>query len=317
MKNWNRREFAKWGAAGAGLAALGCADGSPEAEPEMAPENEAPVLIRSTFGGVTIGAQSYSFRDRPLDEAIEGYKTVGIGLCELWSGHLEPLRGREARQGEGRETMRAWRTGDQAVATCEEAAKKFQAAGVVVDAVNYSFRKDFDDAEIEAGFKMAAAFGAKKITASSNPSMAGRIDKYAQRYEIRVGMHNHSRIHDDEFATPADFDKAREGNSEFIAINLDIGHFVAAGFDPVEYIEKEHGAIVCLHIKDRKKDQGENLPFGEGDTPINEVLALVKDKGYDIPANIEYEYKHEDTIAEMHRCFAYCKEALMGGAVTV
>ena len=35
--------------------------------------------IDSVVRGVQIGAQSYSFRDRPLDACIEAYKTVGLG----------------------------------------------------------------------------------------------------------------------------------------------------------------------------------------------------------------------------------------------
>ena len=35
--------------------------------------------IDSKVKGVQLGAQSYSFRDRPLDAAIEGMKAVGLG----------------------------------------------------------------------------------------------------------------------------------------------------------------------------------------------------------------------------------------------
>ena len=66
-----------------------------------------------------------------------------------------------------------------------------------------------------------------------------------------------------------------------------------------------------MHIKDRKRDQGDNVPFGEGDTKIVEVLQLLREKKYDIPANIEYEYKGADTVAEVRRCFEYCEKALM------
>ena len=64
------------------------------------------------------------------------------------------------------------------------------------------------------------------------------VAPFAKKYKMRVGMHNHSRIRENEFATPDDFDKARRGASEYIAVNLDISHFVAAGFDPVPFIEK-------------------------------------------------------------------------------
>jgi sugar phosphate isomerase/epimerase len=178
-------------------------------------------------------------------------------------------------------------------------------------AYNFCFREDFDDAEIERGFEMAQAIGARYITASSNVTTAKKVDPFAKRYQMRVGMHNHSRIDDNEFATPESFEKARMGTSAYIAVNLDIGHFVAANFEPLEYIRKNYSDILTLHIKDRKKDQGENTVFGEGDTPIVEVLRLVRDERYQFPCNIEYEYRGEsDAVTEVKKCVAYCKNAL-------
>ena len=245
---------------------------------------------RSTppFAASSIGAQSYSFRDRGLDEAIAGFVETGIGSAELWQGHLERVNG-QPREG-GREGIRKWR---MTVSLDEFAAagKKFRDAGVDVYAYNYSFRDDFTDGEIERGFEMAKALGAKVITASSNVSTAMRVDPFAKKYKMRVGMHNHSRIWENDFATPDDFDKARRGASEYIAVNLDIGHFVAAGFDPVPFIEKNNANIVTLHLKDREKNQGDVVPFGQGDTPVKEVLALLRDSKYAIPANIEYDVR--------------------------
>jgi len=260
----------------------------------------------SRVQGVKIGVQSYSFRDRPLDDAILGMQEVGLTFCELWQGHVEPTGIHNRMR---RDELRMWRK-TVSIDHFREVRTKFRKAGIELVAYNYSFREDFDDDEIERGFEFAKALGVKCITASSNVSTAKRIDKYAKRARIRVGMHNHSRILDNEFATPESFAKAREGNSPYIAINLDIGHFTAAGLDPVEFIERNHEAIVALHLKDRKKDQGENVPFGEGDTKIREVLHLLRDRKYPIPANIEYEYKGVETVSEVKKCYEYCRTSL-------
>ncbi|MBL8210432.1 MAG: sugar phosphate isomerase/epimerase [Bryobacterales bacterium] len=264
--------------------------------------------INSKFNGVMIGAQSYSFRDRTVDDAIKAMQEIGIGYCELWQGHVEP-NGPGGNPKMKRDELRMWRK-TAGLDHFTKVRDKFKAAGINLYAYNYSFRDDFDEEEIARGFEFAKALGVKALTASSNVSTAAKIDPAAKKAKIPVGMHNHSRIHDNEFATPESFAKAMEGKSKYIAINLDIGHFTAANFDPIAYLDQNHARIVTLHIKDRKKDQGANVVFGEGDTKIKEVLQLLKTKKYPIPAMIEYEYKGAETVSEVKKCFEYCKAAV-------
>jgi sugar phosphate isomerase/epimerase len=158
--------------------------------------------------------------------------------------------------------------------------------------------------------EMARALGTKYLTTSSTVDQAKRLNDIAAQSGVTVGVHNHSNLKDpNEFATPESFDKSLAGNPN-IRINLDIGHFVAANFDPVDYLRRYHDRIITLHIKDRKKNQGANVPFGEGDTPIKEVLALLRDNRWHIPAMIEYEYKGADTVAEVRKSYEYMKQAL-------
>jgi sugar phosphate isomerase/epimerase len=122
-------------------------------------------------------------------------------------------------------------------------------------------------------------------------------------------MHNHSRIDPNEFATPQSFHDAMRAGSK-IGVTLDIGHFTAANFDAVDFLRQEHDKILGLHLKDRKRNQGPYVPWGEGDAPIGPVLRLLRDRNWTIPANIEYEYSGGDTVEEVKRCLEYCRRQL-------
>ena len=85
----------------------------------------------------------------------------------------------------------------------------------------------------------------------------------------------------------------------------------AANFDAVQYLRQHHDRIVVLHLKDRKKNQGPNTPWGEGETPIKEVLQMLKREKWPIRALVEYEYRGTaDSVTEVKKCVAYAKAAL-------
>jgi len=262
--------------------------------------------LDSRVGGVLIGAQSYSFRDRPLDAAIQGFVDVGLSECELSMGHVEP----QFPPGpEGRAALRQWRL-NVSLDHIRAIRRKFDNAGIALSAYAYNIRDDFTLDEIARGFDITRALGLAAMTTSATVSVTPRIAAQAEKYKIVVGLHGHSNIQDpNEFARPETFVAAMK-LSPYIAVNLDIGHYWAAGFDPVPFIEEHHARIVTLHIKDRGKNQGKNMPFGQGGTPIKPVLQLLKRQKYPIPANIEYEYDGGDTVAEMRKCYEYCRLAL-------
>jgi sugar phosphate isomerase/epimerase len=250
---------------------------------------------------VTLGVQSYSFRDRPLDAVIAGMQSLGLRSCELWQDHVEP-------RGVSREARRTWRE-TVSLDHFHGSRDQFRKAKIALSAYNISFRDDFSDAEIERGFEMAAALGAPLITSSSNIKTVARVAPVAARRKMLVGVHNHSRIDPNEFATAKSLTDALAANP-FIAVNLDIGHFTAANEDAVAFLQQHHARIVTLHLKDRQRDQGANVAFGEGDTPIARVLTLLQQNGWPIPANIEYEYKGGDAVQEVGKCLDYCRKAL-------
>lgn len=99
-------------------------------------------------------------------------------------------------------------------------------------------------------------------------------------------------------------------DTKMIRVNLDIGHFAAANHDALAFLRTHHDRIVSLHLKDRKRNDGPNVPIGEGDAPIVDVLHLLRDRKSTIPANIEYEYEGGDAVVEVRRCLEFCRRAL-------
>jgi sugar phosphate isomerase/epimerase len=199
-----------------------------------------------------------------------------------------------------REALRKWRL-DVGLDKYRAVAKKFTDAGLKFYSYNLSFNDSFSDDEIEKGLEMTKALGTRIITASSPLTVFPRVVPLAEKHDIIVALHNHMN-------GPEDFAQVM-AMSKNMWVNLDAGHFFASGYDPLAYIREHHARITNLHVKDRQKNQGREMPFGQGDTPLKQVLQLVRDQKYTFPVCIEYVGPDGPPV-ELKRCFDYCKAAL-------
>lgn len=293
--------------------------------------------------GVRLGVQTYSFRDMlntpgdNTEKMIAAMKQLGLTECEMFEPMLQPpelsadapwrmvagkptqasLYGGKKEHGgptaaelANRDAIRRWRLGP-GLDDVKAAGEKFRRAGIRITAFNFSLRDWDTDAEVERGMRMTRAMDTDIMSASTTLSMAKRCVPLFDKHQIVLSLHGHSNAADpNHFAAPDSFAKAM-AMSRLYRVNLDIGHFFATGFDPVAYIRENHERITHLHIKDRKKDGGPNMPFGEGDTPIEPVMKLLQSQRYPIPAHIEYEYAgREDSVAEVAKCLRYLKSTL-------
>jgi sugar phosphate isomerase/epimerase len=255
-------------------------------------------LVPSVYGGVRVGVQSYTFRKFGLDRMIAALGSVGIGSLELWQGHLDPAAATEA-------DFRATRA-------------KLEAGGIAVSAYCINFPADATDELLERGFCGAKRLGTNVMTASVQKSLVPRLDEWCRRHEVFLGLHNHwfgdawfKGDRRQEFEGAKDFEQALAGRSRFMAINLDVGHFYAAGHDPVAFIREHHGRIVSLHVKDRDRDPAHtNRRFGQGATPIREVAQALKAVRFRYAANIEYEIEEDDPTEGVGDAFRYFRRAL-------
>ena len=132
--------------------------------------------INAVVNGVTIGAQTYSYRALPhgatdsVDVIIEALKTDGVGEIELFSPGIEPPPG----PGVTRESLRQWR-----LTTPREhfvaVRKKFNDAGVTIHSYTMNYSDDFTDEEIDKTFDQAKGLGTDIIASSTRVSMAPRL----------------------------------------------------------------------------------------------------------------------------------------------
>ena len=279
------------------------------------------------INGVRIGLETFSFHDLPpsgdprlIPTIIGNMRDIGLGECEIMSGHIEPYASVatgwwvQSRRAPGykemREGARHWRltvSPDYYV----RIRKQFEEAGLRIYLYNVNFNETFTDEERDRTFEAARALGAAGFSSSTVISEARRLVPFVEKHRMFVAMHNHNNLVDpDQFATPKSFEAAL-AMSEYFQVTLDIGHFTAGNNDPVAFIEKWHHRIVNIHVRDRKRDNGPNRPFGKGDTPIAEVLRLIKANKYPIRCYLEYEYgSFRSSVEEVKACLDYCRSIL-------
>jgi len=271
----------------------------------------------SVFGGVSIGINTYSYRDDHKLDTAEGTLNAliedGLSECELKEGPIRAFGVLPAAKKKGDllipkptdEELAKAREGYLAKAA--ELRKMYNDAGVNIHIHKCTFGPSDDD--VNFNFELAKALGCKAITTERKESEVKRLAPFAEKHKIWVAFHNHTT----NFPTIDTVDPLLDAGP-YVAFNFDIGHYVAGtkGKSPIPVIEKYHDRIISLHLKDRTADGG-NLPWGQGTTPIREALQLIRKEKWPIFGDIELEYKipaGSTSVAEVAKCVAYCKEAL-------
>ncbi len=289
--------------------------GAPTAPPR--PPFAPIIAIRTSVGqdGLTTAPQA------PAIAYYSGDACAGRAATQPAAGggrgpvQLAPEQ--QAAQDQFHQDQAQWRTSEAAMNKYRDLRKQFDDAGIDLGILCYNMNGNIADEEIDYAFRMAQALGARSISSSSTVTIAKRVAPFAERYKMIWAGHGHDDVCDPEqFAKPETFEKIMSF-SPYIGVNLDIGHFTAGGYDAVAFIRRYHDRITNLHLKDRLKNpqgggRGANVRWGDGETPIREVLQLLRREQYPFPANIEYEYQGTDAVIEVAKCLQFAKDILVG-----
>jgi sugar phosphate isomerase/epimerase len=259
----------------------------------------------SVFHGVRIGCITYSFRGsiNSAEDTLAALIKCGLSEVELMGGPIQSYAGLGARKAE----QPADAEREAQLAKCRALRKMYNDAGVNIHIHKIGFGKSDD--EIDFNFQVAKALGCIGITTERSEELAKRLAPFAEKHKVWVAFHNHTNNY-----PVMDKPDPILAYGPYIGFNFDIGHYFAGtkGLSPIPVIEKYHDRIVSLHLKDRTAEGG-NLPWGQGKTPIKEVLQLMRKEKWTFPADIELEYKvpeGSNSVAEVAKCVQFCREAL-------
>jgi len=290
----------------------------------------------SLINGVQVGAITYSFRSLPgsatqllqycVEANITAIELMGDAIEQYAGAPTSPVQWVPGIKIEWTDELKAkmktyqadlvkWREAVN-MDKFKEIKKMYKKAGVSI----YAFKPNAlnptnTDGEIEYALKAAKALGAKSVTVEipNDPKHSKRLGDLGEKHGIYIGYHAHLQ------ATDTAWDLALS-QSPFNSINLDCGHYIAAGGANTKeslltLIKTKQDRITSMHIKDRqnKVNGGKNMPWGEGDTPLKEILTLLKENKFSIPATIEFEYdipQGSDAIKETRKCMEYAKKIL-------
>jgi sugar phosphate isomerase/epimerase len=263
----------------------------------------------SVFNGVRIGCITYSYRGgiSTAEDTLKALLQDGLSEVELMGGPIQSFAGIVGAK-KGQPAVKSTDAQREAqLAKCRELRKMYNDAGVNIHIHKMGFGQS--DEEINFSFEVAKALGCVGITTERSEPLAKRLAPFADKHKIWVAFHNHTNNY-----PVMDQTDPILSYGQYIGFNFDIGHYYAGskGLSPIPVIEKYHDRMVSIHLKDRTAD-GKNLPWGQGKTPIKEVLQLIRKEKWTFPADIELEYKipeGSDSVTEVGKCVQYCREAL-------
>lgn len=286
---------------------------------------------RSDYAGISIGAITYSFAQMPQFPTgctKRFIRDAGLGSVELMDRDFErdigvvPFRHIQAKHltKEQKVAISQWReTAD--MKPLEDFRAEYETEGIGIHIVKfgdigcpwmYSWK------EAEYMFRATRALGARVITRevpkvadwSAFKATTEKLIPLMDEYDVDIAFHNHAQIAADTY------DGALLGYSDHFKINFDIGNYVAANDDdPLRFVKKYRDRLASIHVKDRRRRNGPELPFGTGDTPLKELFAMMKAEGIDVPCDIEVEFEiphGSDAVRETDNSRKFCRRSIIG-----
>ena len=212
-----------------------------------------------------------------------------------------------------------FRKSPAAIRGWEELGKKLREAGINVHLLK--FEAGNTDELLDYSFAAANALGAYGITTEGSADKCASFGKIAARNGSLAVYHNHGQYAN---MTIAEIEKWLD-MSPANRLNFDAPHYFGFGYEdgpkltPMEFIDYFHDRIISIHIKDKTSfknpfQSNQNQVWGQGETPLREILQLVRDKYPNIHCDVELEYvvpQWSTPEKEIKNCVQFARQILI------
>lgn len=245
--------------------------------------------------GWDLAIQSYTFHKFPLLEALDKTNELGVKYIEVYPGHR--IGGEWGDQVFGFDLDKA--SQDKLRQIAAEKCVKIVGTGV--------FTTDNDD-EWEKLFAFARSMDMEYITCEPPLHMWDTIEQLADKYNIKVSVHNHPRP--STYWAPDSLLAAVGSRSKKCGSCADVGHWRRMGFDNIESLRKMDGRIISLHFKDieaEKPDVAEqaDVIWGTGILNVKGMLEELRRQNFKGYLAIEYENNWDNSVPDIKQCIEY------------
>lgn len=151
-------------------------------------------------------------------------------------------------------------------------------------------KKAFSGDELKRVVELNKILGSRYIVLAS-PGKVSTLDDWKQVADVlnkgntelrRSGLHAGYHNHIAEWQAvdgKLPMEVLAENTDKSIMLQLDVGHCLSGGGDPVAWINGHPGRTRSLHLKDWSKEKEFQALFGEGVAPWRKILSAAQDKG--------------------------------------
>lgn len=246
--------------------------------------------------GISLGVQSYTFRNFDLEPALKRIKELGIKNAEFYSKHIPP--------DSSADKLKA------ILALCKEYEVTPVGFGVSGFSKNHDANKKL--------FEFGKACGLKYLSASPSPDAFDSLDKLVDEYKIAIAIHPHGPSGGkgrDRWWSAEVILEAVKDHHKLIGTCLDTGHLIRMAqlgekIDPAQQVKLMGDRNFGMHLKDHDNKRKEDVVFGspEGVLDIAAVLKALREVKFKGAICIEYEAHPNDPSPDMKKCTAYTRE---------